>query len=241
MKISVILPAYNEEKLIDTALKAVGLALGAFSAAGWQTEVIVCDNASTDATAVIARRAGARVVHEPINQISRARNRGAAAANGDWLIFVDADSFPTRVLFERVREMIESGNVIGGGALVTLAGGGGIPWLMAQFWNVLSYTARWMAGSFIFCETSVFQDLGGFDQTLFASEEIDFSRRLKRRAHLDGRRIRIIGRPRLHTSGRKVHLYSYGEYARLLWHTVRTRGGCLRRRESCAIWYDGRR
>lgn len=241
MKISIILPAYNEEKLIEQALKAVGSALEAFSSAGWQFEVIVCDNASTDATAAIARRAGARVVDEPINQIARARNRGAAAANGDWLMFIDADSFPTRKLFERVRETINDGKVVGGGALVTMPGVRGIPWLVAQFWNVVSYSARWMAGSFIFCDAAVFRELGGFDKELFASEEIDFSRRLKRWARRNRRQIRIIGWPRLETSGRKVQLYTYREYARLSWDTVSTWGGNLRKRDSCHIWYDGRR
>ena len=241
MKISVILPAYNEEKLLESALMAVGSSLQEFSTAGWQTEVVVCDNASTDATADIARGAGARVVHEPINQIARARNRGAAAADGDWLVFVDADSFPTRALFERVRELIERGGVVGGGALVTLKGVRGVPWLMVWLWNALSYTAGWMAGSFLFCEAAVFRDLGGFDQTLFASEEIDFSRRLKRRARRDGRGIRIIRRPRLLTSARKIEFCSCRDYALLLWNAMRTRGGSLRRRDSCGIWYDGRR
>ena len=70
-------------------------AAGAFVRRGWGVELIVCDNNSTDRTAEIARNAGARVVFEPVNQIARARNRGAAAATGDWLIFVDADSHPS--------------------------------------------------------------------------------------------------------------------------------------------------
>ena len=241
MKITVILPAFNEEKLIASALKAVGSALDAFTAAGWQSEVIVCDNASTDETATIARRSGARVIFEPVNQIARARNRGAAAADGDWLMFVDADSFPTRALFERVRETIANGKIAGGGALVTLVGIRGFPWLIAQFWNGLSYMARWMAGSFIFCETALFRELGGFNEALYASEEIDFSRRIKRWARRNRRQIKIIGWPRLHTSGRKVHLCSHREFARLLWETAQTWGGNLRQRDSCRLWYDGRR
>ena len=67
----------------------------AFTARGWTTELIVCDNNSSDATPAIAAAAGARVVFEPVNQIGRARNAAAAAATGDWLVFVDADSHPT--------------------------------------------------------------------------------------------------------------------------------------------------
>jgi len=49
------------------------------------------------------------VVFEPHNQISRARNRGAAAATGQWLLFVDADSTPSPELLADLREAIDSG------------------------------------------------------------------------------------------------------------------------------------
>src|SRR5262249_18996054 len=60
----------------------------------------------------LARAGGATVVFEPINQIARARNTGAAAATGDWLIFVDADSKPSRELFAEVAEHRFSGSFI---------------------------------------------------------------------------------------------------------------------------------
>ena len=91
MKASVIVPAFNEERLLPESLAAIGTATRAFTDAGWSTELIVCDNNSTDRTAEIARAAGATVVFEPHNQIARARNRGAGAARGEWLVFVDAE------------------------------------------------------------------------------------------------------------------------------------------------------
>jgi len=75
MKISVVIPAFNEERLLPGTCARSG-ALAALERRQWQTEVIVCDNNSTDATAAIARAAGATVVFEPVNQIARARNRG---------------------------------------------------------------------------------------------------------------------------------------------------------------------
>ena len=66
----------------------------------------MCDNNSKDRTAEIARAAGARVVFEPVNQIARARNAGAAAATGIWLVFVDADSHPSAALFDEVAGQI---------------------------------------------------------------------------------------------------------------------------------------
>jgi glycosyltransferase involved in cell wall biosynthesis len=62
MKISIVLPAFNEEKLIARSLQAVREASAAFVARGWEWEVVVCDNNSTDRTGEIAAAAGARVV-----------------------------------------------------------------------------------------------------------------------------------------------------------------------------------
>ena len=95
VKISIIVPAFNEEKLIERSLLSIRSAATTFSQVGWEHEIIVCDNNSTDRTGELARAQGARVFFEPVNQISRARNAGAAAANGEWLVFVDADSFPS--------------------------------------------------------------------------------------------------------------------------------------------------
>ena len=99
MKISIVVPAFNEEKLISSSLQGIKAAASAFHQLGWDSELIVCDNNSTDHTAELARAAGASVVFEPINQIGRARNRGASVAAGDWLIFVDADSIPSAELY----------------------------------------------------------------------------------------------------------------------------------------------
>ena len=116
MKISIIVPAFNEEKLLRASLQSINASSSAFHARGWETELIVCDNNSTDRTAEIARAEGARVVFEPINQIARARNCGANAATGNWLLFIDADSQPSSELFADVADAIESGKYIAGGA-----------------------------------------------------------------------------------------------------------------------------
>src|SRR5436190_23251811 len=115
MKISIVVPAFNEEKLLPASLRAINAAREALHARGWETELIVCDNNSTDRTAEVARAEGARVVFEPVNQIARARNCGAAAATGDWLVFIDADSHPSRELLADVADAIASGKYLAGG------------------------------------------------------------------------------------------------------------------------------
>ena len=92
MHLSIIIPAYNEERLIEQCLQSVFTSLAANEKTNFSSEIIVVDNNSADNTANLARKAGATVVFEPINQIGRARNAGAAVTTGDWLLFVDADS-----------------------------------------------------------------------------------------------------------------------------------------------------
>lgn len=241
VKISIIIPAFNEEKLLPETLRRIFAASEAFSSAGWASEVIVCNNNSTDKTGEIATRAGARVVFEPVNQIGRARNRGAAAASGDWLLFIDADSFPARELFADVVRAIERGDCLAGGSTVRLGAARPAVRLLARGWNLISRTTRLLAGSFIFCETREFRDLGGFNLELFASEELELSRRLRRRAKLRGKRIVVLHRHPLETSARKAHLYSDWEHLRFLLRTALGLGRTLKSAQSCHIWYDGRR
>ncbi|MFM9001007.1 MAG: glycosyltransferase, partial [Opitutia bacterium] len=69
MRVSVVIPAFNEEKLLPSTLAAVRAAAEAFSARGWEWECVVCDNNSSDRTAEAARAGGAAVVFEPVNQL----------------------------------------------------------------------------------------------------------------------------------------------------------------------------
>src|SRR3989344_7732916 len=86
LKISLIIPAYNEEKYIGECL------LSARKHAADFCEIIVINNASTDKTADIAKSfPGVRVVDEPQKGLARARQRGLLEASGDIIAFIDAD------------------------------------------------------------------------------------------------------------------------------------------------------
>ncbi|HEX6267770.1 MAG TPA: glycosyltransferase, partial [Burkholderiales bacterium] len=159
-----------------------------------------------------------------------------AAASGDWLLFIDADCSPSPELFEDLRNEIERGACIGGGSTVTLAGAPAAVRFWVAAWNAVSRARSWAAGSVRFCEARAFRELGGFSRELYAAEEIDLSRRLKRRG-----RLVILHRHPLATSGRKAHLYSWREHLAFLLRMMLTGGRALRRREDCSVWYDGRR
>ena len=234
IRISVVVPAFNEERLLSATLANL------LRVVPEPREIIVCDNNSTDRTAEIARAAGATVVFEPLNQISRARNRGAAAATGEWLLFVDADSLPSKDLLEETLSAMQS-NCMAGGATVEFESRDAVVRFWLALWNSTSRVMRWAAGSYIFCEAEAFREVGGFSEALYAGEELDLFRRLKRLARRRGRRIVILHRHPLLTSDRKARLYSTREHLAFLLKTFLTAGRTLRRREDCSVWYDGRR
>jgi glycosyltransferase involved in cell wall biosynthesis len=241
MKVSVIVPAFNEERGLAGSLQSIRCAMAAFDERGWASELIVCDNNSTDRTAAIAREHGAAVVFEPVNQISRARNAGAARATGDWLVFVDADSHPSRQLFAEMARVITDGRCLAGGSTVRVDATDVASRLVIRGWNAISRITRWAAGSFIFCDASAFREIGGFSLELYAAEEIDLSRRVKRLARRRGRTVVILHRYPLQTSVRKKYLYTRKEHLAFLLKTIVRGGRTLRNQEECYPWYDGRR
>ena len=84
--ISVVIPAYNAGQTIEGCVRALQAQTTAEA-----VEVIVVDDASTDGTGALARAAGARVICEGKLGKSGARNAGARAAQGEILLFTDAD------------------------------------------------------------------------------------------------------------------------------------------------------
>ena len=242
MRVSVVLPAFNEEKLLPAALAAVKAAASAFTARGWDWECVVCDNNSTDRTAELGRAAGARVVFEPVNQIGRARDAGARAANGEWLIFIDADSTPSEALFAAIADRIAAGRALGGGSMVELEPGTPrYARFVCGFWNLWSRLAGWAAGSCVWVEAAAFRAAGGFGTEYYAGEEVFLSRRLKSLARRSGRRFVILSAHPLRTSSRKLKLYTVTEAGRFFFRMLFTAGRAAKRPENCEIWYDGRR
>jgi len=243
IKLSIIIPAYNEEEELPSCLESVQRVMATLcqegEIEGW--ELIVTDNNSTDRTSEIARAAGARVVFEPVNQIARARNAGAADASGDWFLFIDADS---RLHLDSMRDMlraIQFGGCGAGGCLIRMDGA---PWwgrFCVGLWNAISRTMRWAAGSFVFCRADAYRDVGGFDEQFFAAEELYFSEALKRWCRDRRLRFRILRRQPHASSARKFHLYSVSEILQHLWRTVSAFGRTVRDRTALDFFYDGRR
>ena len=101
-KLTVVIPALNEEKGIGPVIKEIPVSI--LMDMGYETEVIVIDNGSKDKTPHIARQHGATVIIQPIRGYGNAYKAGFANASGDIIATGDADlTYP----FEDLPQFIE--------------------------------------------------------------------------------------------------------------------------------------
>ena len=203
MHLSVIIPAYNEAVRLSETMYTTQHALLQTTLADTSWEIVVCDNNSTDATAITAQQLGARVVPEAHQQIGQARNTGASAASGQWLLYIDADTHPSPELMQEVIELTREAQHIGCGSTVRVIDGTRLNKLRMERLNPLFRAFKLCGGAFLLCEAKAFRVLGGFSEGLYAYEEIDFVLRLKRYGRTQGKAFAILHRHPVLTSGRK--------------------------------------
>jgi glycosyltransferase involved in cell wall biosynthesis len=230
--ISFIIPAFNEERSVGRALQAIVATVAALHES---VEIIVVDDASTDATADLAVTCGAQVLQVNCRHIAATRNAGARAARGTWLIFVDADTLVTQEVIGAAVAALRAG-AVGGGCAIRFEG------RLPLYARILVAAAvpvyrglRLAAGCFLFCTHEAFDRVGGFDETLFAAEEVTLSRALRRQGQF------VLLREHVLTSGRKLRTHTgrevLGSLLRLAWGGRKS----MSRRKGLEIWYGTRR
>src|SRR5581483_6291260 len=147
--LSFIVPAHNEQKVIGRTLTAIHEAARGVNQ---PYEIVVVDDASTDATAEIARKHKATILPVCHRQISATRNSGGRVARGEYLFFVDADTIITSDLVATaLRRMAEKG-VVGGGAFTRFEGS--VPlygWAIFELICIVGRLAGFTGGAFMFC------------------------------------------------------------------------------------------
>jgi glycosyltransferase involved in cell wall biosynthesis len=178
--ISIIIPTLNEGKYLDKTLMAIKS-----QKYGGEVEIIVSDSHSDDNTQEIARRYGAEVVLTEMLGPAVGRNRGAQAAKGEILVFLDADTVPSENLLARISEILEENKGIVGGTCKFLPYNGGLlDWLIYTFTNA---AARIMInlripqdpGYCFFYRKDIFKKLGGLRDDLVLNETHDLAIRSK--------------------------------------------------------------
>jgi glycosyltransferase involved in cell wall biosynthesis len=179
--VSVVIPAWNEERSIRAALTSVATQT-------WPVallEAVVVDNGSTDGTREVVQDVMAgephlavRLVDEPAHGVARAKNRGASVARGHWLIFLDADSHMAPDLVERVMLRTRQGHPAGSVRVVADSH----DLLDRAFFGLIEFgkVLFSLRAQMFYCERELFIQCGGFDEHLQLAEDLEFLARLER-------------------------------------------------------------
>jgi len=233
--ISFIVPAHNEQACLGGTLRAIH---DSARATGAPYEIVVANDASTDATADVARENGARVVTVNHRQIAATRNSGARAAVGERLFFVDADTIiNAQAVAEALRQMDQG--AVGGGGPVRFGKDEVVPLyirLISVFGVVFTKAGGFTGGAFLFCTREAFFATGGFNEKLFWAEEGDFILKLKREGRF------VVLWKSVVTSGRRFRTTHGAQAISLCTRAILSPRKLFTQRAAVEkIWYDSNR
>jgi len=179
VKFSIVVPAFNEVKYIGKTLKALKKqTLKDF-------EIIVKDGQSIDKTVEIARRHADKIVSIRDSSIADARNQGARYAEGDILVFVDADTTLPSYALRRFADLMKDENIVGVSCRKVPQSQSLLDRMLYELVNLSVFvdSVLGLAGAHGNCmviRRSVFEKVGGFNQKIQVAEEQELVRRAKK-------------------------------------------------------------
>jgi glycosyltransferase involved in cell wall biosynthesis len=207
--LSVIIPAFNEERFLPQTLDHLRQAAEhAELVPNRDVEIIVVDNASTDRTAELAAAAGAKVVSVPEHNIGRVRNAGAGAASGNLLVFLDADTLVPRSGLSRIVQVMEEPSCLGGAADTDHQPARPLIRLYLRMWRLVGLSLGMAQGAVQFCRRDAFSAVGGYDESIYMGEDVDFYWRLSKLAKGRGQHVRYLKDVRVVPSCRRFDQWS---------------------------------
>lgn len=234
MMLSVIIPAYNEERYLPQTLERIRQALSLVTC---PSEIVVVDNESEDETRAIAESFGARVVSEKEHNISRVRNTGAKNSQGDVLVFVDADTLVPVELLQEIAGVMKDEKCFGGAVAVAYEGFKRrwvkfylLGW---KFWGTVFNTKQ---GATQFCRREVFLELGGYDENIYMGEDVELYWRLSKLARRRKGFTAFIEHLKVTTSSRRFDNLSWWKTI-LLTHPLFI-GLAWKRKRFWKDWYE---
>lgn len=210
-KISLVIPAYNEEKLLPRLLQTLKVARETYRRGPDAVQVIVSDNGSTDATAAVAEGYGCEVVRVEKRCIATVRNGGARRAVGEILSFVDADSLVHPETFDAIEDSLTSARVVAGATGVRLERmSPGIAATYALFMPFV-WLLRMDTGV-VFCRREDFEEIGGYDERRAFAEDAQLLFDLRRLGRARGQRLVRLRSVKAVASTRKFDTFGDWHY-----------------------------
>jgi glycosyltransferase involved in cell wall biosynthesis len=236
MSMSVIVPAYNEDGGISHTLQCINIANDYLRERdGPSVDILVVDNASTDQTGNVARDSNARVIQEAVRGVANARNAGARTAQGDILVFIDADVVIPESTLWRVFQVMSDQRCIGGAVDTHYQPTSTLVKRYLEAWRVLGRMLGMAQGAVQFCRHESFLSLGGYDETFYMGEDVDFYWRLARKARRQGFHVCFIDDIRVVPSSRRFDQWPLWRI--LLWTNPLIVFLFRRRRKVWGGWY----
>ena len=236
--LSVIVPAWNEEKYIRRAVDSLRHAVQVYGRKrGCSAEIIVVDNNSQDRTGTVAYEHGAKVVLEPVNNIGKARNAGVKAARGKYIAFCDADNQVTENLLVLIHDHLEDPQIAGGGTWIVPERRNFKISLFYFLWGIY-VRASGVGVGMMHCRKADFDSFGGFDETIFAAEDVQLAYDLKKIGKPRGQRFALIKKGWIITSTRKIDQTPlFTMIAKLVGFTFGLQKK-IRSKKYCEHWYE---
>ena len=216
-KVSVVIPAHNEEKYVRRCIRSVKKAAAVY---GGETEIIVVCNRCTDRTAELAAENGARVVFNEDRCIARVRNAGIAAAEGDIIITIDCDNRMTPGTINEAVGMLESGRYIGGGAPIRFERYS-VPLFLNDLLCEAGFKLTGLYCGIFWAEKSTFDAVGGFED-LRAMEDAATAKKLRAYGKAHGKEYGCLKENHLINSTRKYDDMGDWLYLRLIFENAGT-------------------
>ena len=232
MLLSVIVPAFNEELYLPQSLSSLQRAAAESKCSA---ELIVVNNASTDRTAESARAFEASVVYEPVHNVARVRNAGAAAARGEVLVFVDADTTVPHEFLNRVNEAMTHPLCLVGSADVVHHVRSKVLRTYLGAWRWTGFKLGMAQGAAQFCRASAFRVLNGYDESQFMGEDVDFYWRLRRLCARTGGHVQFLSGVKVVPSPRRFDTVPV--WRTLIWTNPAFIWTFRKSRSAWAQWY----